>query len=450
MGLAEHEYLSMRFAHGPEGRGDDFAPDRLLSALVNPVATLPCTTPSSERLMSFRTANRARATAAAGDKDMAQGQYRDLLRQSYDGDMHARIVWAATVADPFIERLLAFWSNHFSISAREQVVKVLCGPYESEALLPHLGGTFADLLKAAEHHPAMLAYLDQVRSVGPRSPFGQRTGKGLNENLAREILELHTLGVHGGYTQADVTEFARLMCGWTIDYPAGTVAFVRRIAEPGPKTLLGRTYGAGGPAAGDFADALDALARHPATARHIALKLATHFIADKPDPAIVAKIEDRFNATGGNLTEVYKVLLALPEAMAPPLAKARNDRDFLIAALRAARVPADVLTAIPDGRKFSPLTTGALIAMQQTCWSAPSPAGFPEAAEEWLSPIGLAGRLAVIPRIVRQIGAGTPMDLLERALGSVASPPTRRVIAEASNRAEALGLVLASSEFNRR
>jgi uncharacterized protein (DUF1800 family) len=450
MGRAENDFLSVRFALGPEGNGDAFAPDRLLASLANPAGPLFSTPSSADRIMAFRQANQGRAMATGTTRADIVSNVQDLMTRTYVGDMQARIGWGAVTQAPFVERLLAFWSNHFSISARKQIVKMICGPYECEALLPHLGGTFADLLKSAVRHPAMLAYLDQTQSVGPHSPVGLRQGKGLNENLAREILELHTLGVHGGYTQTDVTEFARIMCGWTIDYRTGTATFTKRQAEPGPKTLLGRTYGGGEATSSDFTDALDALAKHPATAGHIARKLAIHFIADSPPPDVVAKLEQRFNDTGGNLTEVYRVLVNLSEASRGPLAKARNDRDFLIAALRAAQVPPAQLQNVPEGRKFSPLTTGALSVMRQAYWSAASPAGWPEDQAEWLSPIGLAGRLAVIPRIVRLIRSASPGDLLDRALGAVASERTRNVIALASNRNEALGLVFASPEFNRR
>ena len=206
---------------------------------------------------------------------------------------------AATTADiGFVERLVWFWSNHFCISA-DKVVG-MAGPYEREAIRPHVLGRFADLLLAVESHPAMLFYLDNVQSMGADSVAGINRDKGLNENLARETLELHTLGVRSGYTQADVTSFANVLTGWSWIAPSepdhgGEFAFVKRLHQPGDQMVLGKRYPDTGVDQGRAV--LADLARHPATAQHIADKLARHFVADNPPPTLVAKLAKTFTAT---------------------------------------------------------------------------------------------------------------------------------------------------------
>jgi uncharacterized protein (DUF1800 family) len=451
MDNGENDFRAMRFGLGAARAGEDWSVDGMIAGLAADLTGSRMTfAPSAGRIMEDTHLAMERKNASESDKAAARMAYAKHSQATYVADVHQRLVWAATAAAPLVERLLAFWSNHFTVSARKPVIRVLAGPYEAEALLPNIGGKFADLLRAAEQHPAMLIYLDQVASTGPNSPAGKKNRQGLNENLAREILELHTLGVHGGYTQADVTEFARIMTGWTMVRQTGSAAFAKQRAEPGFKILLGRRFGGPKGRAEDYGGALDFLASQPATARHVATRLVTHFISDAPPVEAIASVEKRFVETGGDLLQVYHALAALPEASAPPGNKARNGRDFLIAALRAAEIPAERLSIIPDGHKQPPLTSAALGPLHQPYWMAASPAGWPEAAAEWLSPIGLAGRLAVIPRVVREIANVAPPTLLERALGAAAGERTRRVVAAASNRVEALSLVFASPEFNRR
>ena len=451
MSSQDDDFVALRFGLGPARKGEDWSPAGMAAMITGLGEQDRPPLPSSrERLLESLELAQERRGKSNDERQKAQQAFNTYTLGAYRSDVHQRILWGVQTAVPFAERLLAFWSNHFTVTKRKAHLRGLVGPFEAEAIFPNMGGSFASLLKAAAKHPAMLLYLDQSNSVGPNSPAGKRKNTGLNENLAREILELHTLGVHGGYTQADVTEFARLMTGWGIDRAAGTAGFKRQTAEPGTKTILGRSFGGKKPGPGDFDEVLEFLARHPATARHVASRLVMHFISDNPSADAVADVERAFIASNGNLPDVYRALASLPEARTRPGAKARNDRDFLIAALRAAAVPADRLGANPKKPKAAPFTVNALAGLRQDYWDAASPAGWPETAGEWLSPQGLAGRLQIIPRILRLSPVETPDALRDRALGSAVTERTARIITAASNRGEAMALVLASPEFNRR
>jgi uncharacterized protein (DUF1800 family) len=409
-----------------------------------------------ERLKDTVSAPRAKEQAAyrrehkgAKPPEAAATAHRKRQVRYYLRDAHNRMAAAVESPSPFVERLVAFWSNHFSISRRAGPGTILMGPYEAEAIRPHIRGRFVDMLLAVEQHPAMFLYLDQNLSLGPNSPQGRKSGKGINENLAREILELHTLGVHGGYDQADVTAFANIMTGWFVNFASGGVDYTPQRAEPGPKKLLGRTFGPE-PSPEDYIEALKFIATHPATALHVARKLVTHFIADDPPPAAVEAVEAAFKRSDGHLPAVYEALLALPEARRRPGAKARMDFDFVVSALRTAEVPIKLLEFPETGPPFNPLTVGALAKMSQPLWNAPSPAGWPEDAKEWLSPVGLAQRLNYIPKVVHHVKDADARGFLERVLGPLASESTRDIVKVASNREEGIALVFASPEFNRR
>src|SRR5215470_16314993 len=246
-------------------------------------------------------------------------------QQLYLDEAKARIAAAVGAEIGFAERLAWFWSNHFCVSADKGNVRQICGAYEREAIRANLLGRFGDMLLAVESHPAMLIYLDNARSIGPDSIAGVRQKRGLNENLAREILELHTLGVRTVYSQEDVTRFANIITGWTVTPPrqdavrAGEFEFNPRMHQPGAQAVIGRSFPDDGMEQGRAV--LAALARHPATARHVALKLARHFVADEPPPALTDRLAKRFLDTGGDLKEVAKTLVAAPEAWDAPRAK---------------------------------------------------------------------------------------------------------------------------------
>lgn len=367
-------------------------------------------------------------------------------------DRHAHILKAVRRWPPFFSRLIEFWANHFTASAAKGAVRHLAGPFVSEAIEPNVMGRFRDLLIAAELHPAMAMFLDLHGSIGPNSRVGKRLGRGFNENLAREILELHTLGVDGGYAQKDVVEFSKIMTGWTVNRNSGDLRFAPARAEPGAKTFLGQRFGGPRPNETDFVSALEFVSSHPSTARFIATKLVRHFIADEPPPEAVERLSSVFLSSGGDLPQVYRTLWELPQAREPVGGKARNAFEFLVAALRTASLSDDELKPLwKNGRiRANPLSAGALDQFQQPLWAAPSPAGWPERPGDWLGPQALARRLNWIPRLTRHVEDRTAPEFLDRVLGPLVSRRTRSVVMAASNRQEGLSLVLASPEFNRR
>lgn len=369
-----------------------------------------------------------------------------LPNRLYQEEAKARFHAALEPHIGFGERLVQFWSNHFCVSvAKGGIVRPAAGVFEREAIRPHVYGRFADMLRAVASSPAMLVYLDNQLSIGPGSRAGQRRGRGLNENLAREIMELHTLGVAGGYTQSDVTSLARILTGWTMAGregalgTPGTFIFNANLHEPGEHILLGRGFADTGVTQGR--NALDMLARHPATARHIARKLARHFIADDPPAALVEKLATVFLRTDGDLHMLAKALIEAPESWSFTSTKIRSPQEFLLASMRAL------------GRKpEAPQILGPLNAMGQQLWQPPGPNGFSDLVATWATPEGVKTRLETAAAIARQ-AAGTvhdPRQLTDDILGALASPETRQTIARAESKPQALALFLMSPEFQRR
>jgi uncharacterized protein (DUF1800 family) len=365
-----------------------------------------------------------------------------LGREVYRQEAADRMLAHIRSDQPFIERLVMFWSNHFTVSIQKPVVAAYVHRYEVDAIRPHVTGYFRDMLLAAIRHPAMLAYLDNVRSVGENSVRGMRRDLGLNENLAREILELHTLGVGGGYTQADVIALAKIITGWTFDRRI-TVARARFMFdearhEPGAKTLLGRKFADAGEREG--IDALTMLATHPSTAKHVATKLVRHFIGDVPPPDAVMAITKVFLDTGGHLPSVMKALLMLDGAWTAPLTKIKSPYEFLVSAFRLLKREPDTEQAL-----------GSMKALNYISFGAPSPAGFDDTAEAWMSADALIKRVewaqrfaAMLPRDIR------PLELAERAFGDGLTPATKKAIEQAASGADGLVLLFASPEFQRR
>lgn len=382
------------------------------------------------------------------------------LREAYAGATNARLLSALQTDAPFPERLAHFWANHFAVSADKLAVIPLAGNYEFEAIRPHVMGRFADMLSAAVLHPAMLLYLDQAQSVGPGSPIAQRAGRfaermgrklGLNENLGREIMELHTLGVRTGYSQADVTELARALTGWTIAGQGqgrmarlvpgapGEVVFAEGLHEPGARAIMGKTYPEGG---GEQAKAVLAdLARHPSTARHIATKLARHFIADNPPAAAIARLEQAYLASDGDLPTVYRALVATPEAWASGPGKFRNPWDWTVASLRATG-----LTQLP-GRQAA---AGLLQQLGQPIWRPGSPAGWGDTAPDWAGPGALMTRVEVAQQLAGRIGDAVDARQLSATVLPDAGSETRQAIERSESPALGLALMLSSPEFLRR
>ena len=376
-----------------------------------------------------------------------------------------------------MERLVHFWSNHFAVSLDKGPARMYAAPMEREAIRPHVNGRFADMLLAVETHPAMLRYLDNVQSIGPDSRAGElitqrlarkgNDGKGkaggLNENLGREIMELHTLGVNGGYTQADVTEFARAITGWSTPLPrqfqpgvsdggarrrrfalddasAPDSAFVFRAAahEPGARTVLGKTYAERGFEQGR-AILLD-LARHPATAKHLSTQLARHFVADEPPPALVARLAKSYLDHDTDLAAVYRTLIASPESWSSGARKFKAPQDFVISSLRAG--------AVDIGDNPKPLL-GLLNTLGEPVFTPRSPAGFPDVAANWIDADALWKRVQAAEALSQRVALATmqPMELAQSVLGPELDSETASAIKRAESMQQAVATLFACPAF---
>ncbi|TBB93365.1 DUF1800 domain-containing protein [Rhizobium ruizarguesonis] len=424
-------------------------------------------------------------------REMRKGVQRQA-QQQFQHDANLRLMQAVLSPYGFYERLATFWTDHFSTSANKSLPMRLIVPlYEAEAIRPFISGKFGDLLRSATAHPAMLIYLDQADSLGPDSAGGIKRNKGLNENLGRELLELHTLGAGSGYTQADVTAAAMVLTGLTIDRKEMDIAFRPNISEPGAHEVLGVSYGGRRRSRDDYLDMLDDLALHPKTAAHISRKLAVHFIADQPDEGVVSDMAEAWKKTDGDLTAVYTAMLDHPAAWRGEGAKARQPFDYVVTGLRALNAgpvngvvgsflaanqqgtdEGDMAANTP-GMAGSPVPTdpagearekrlkafqtaralgqGALRRMGQPIWLPPSPAGFEEGFSAWITGSQLAERLAWARRAAAQFGRDEdPREFLKSTLADAARDETIRVVSQAPNKISGLTLVLASPEFNRR
>lgn len=357
---------------------------------------------------------------------------------------------AALSEGAFRERLTRFWGDHLTVRGKQALTKQLVSTYIEEAIRPHLAGRFADLLKSAVTHPMMLLYLDQFRSIGPGSNGAKNGNRGLNENLAREVLELHTLGVDGAYAQDDVRQLAELFTGLSVKSDR-TFVFRDNIAEPGSETVLGESYGGRKANLNDIHEVLEDLAVHPDTARHLAWKLAVHFVADVPEQALVDHVARAYLRSGGDLTATYSALLEHPAAWTVQLGKARQPFDFIAASLRALAVSPRTMSEHDDKdvlrRYYKPMR-----AMGQN-WEFPGgPDGLPEEASYWITPPALAVRINWALRAPEDILAKLPdpRALLERALGPMANDALNFAVAGAENRSVGVALVLTSPQFQRR
>lgn len=409
----------------------------------------------------------ARADNAMADTRSGEQQFAEHFRALVLADTRARLGTAATTARPFTERLALFWANHFTVSIAKAPTRGLAGAFEREAIRPHVAANFETMLKAAVKHAAMLRYLDNDQSAGPNSRAvrfaARRAGRrgetprltGLNENLAREVLELHTLGVSGGggayggwggYTQADVTAFAAVLTGWrppAREIVTGradvAVEFDADWHEPGAKTVLGRRY-AEGPGALDAL--LHDLAVHPSTARFVAFKLARHVVADEPPPALVARLEAAFRRSGGDLGALARALVEAPEAWSPAPAKLKTPEEFVVSSARLLGLGDMAFARAPDG---------GIGALGQRVQAAPSPAGWPDRADEWLGPDAVWKRVEWATRVAARTGRQTDARALAAAsLGPWLADESRRQIERAADGPQALALLLLAPEFQRR
>jgi uncharacterized protein (DUF1800 family) len=349
----------------------------------------------------------------------------------------AELANAVTTPTPFRERLVWFWTNHFVISLKRGQCAAVAAAFVEEAIRPHVTGPFSDMVLAVMRHPAMLMYLDNTGSFGPDSPLGQRTHRGLNENLARECMELHTVSPLAGYTQADVTSFAKILTGWSIDLKSDPPGFRYRpfAHEPGTQTVLGQQFPPdeqGGVAALAF------LANHPATHRFLATKLVRHFVADDPPPDAVRRIEVVLRDTSGNLGAASAALVKLDAAWQPG-AKLRTPMEYVIASVRALDVPpGDV-----------PMT-GILAGLGQPLWTAPAPNGWPDRAVDWAAPEAMLRRIDWASGFAGRIGERDVLEVADTNIGPLLRPETGDAIRRAGSRREAMTLLLTSPEFQRR
>ncbi len=414
-----------------------------------------------ERLLERRAQRNGAPGEDGGD---AVQKFKQNFRASFGEDLVAEVgarYRAATSSDAgFAERLVRFWSNHFAVSADKRQATLYAAPMEREAIRPHVFGRFEELLVAAETHPGMLRYLDNAQSVGEASPFAARGAQrsrgrngrpprklGLNENLAREILELHTLGVDGGYGQADVAELARAITGWGTplarDFAAGqkvSDAFVFRAAahEPGARTVLGKRYAEGGVEQGRAV--LADLARHPATARHLSLKLARHFVADEPPAALVERMAAAYLRSGGELREVYRAMIESDLAWAPDARKFKTPDDFLVSALRAGGI---------DGGADPKGMVALLRQLGQPPFTPRSPAGFADRAADWTGPDALWKRVQAAEALARRLPQQRPdpAALAQAALGPALDADTAVALKRAESARDGAALLFASPAF---
>ncbi|WP_027798994.1 DUF1800 domain-containing protein [Paraburkholderia dilworthii] len=405
---------------------------------------------------------------ARKDKEAERKAIRTEIRDTYRSSVDARVTSALVTQTPFVERLVHFWANHFAVSVEKPAVAALAGAFEAEAIRPHVLGRFEDMLVAVERHPAMQLFLDQTRSVGPDSVAAMRAAqrnperkRGLNENLAREIMELHTLGVRSGYNQEDVTEFARALTGWSLaaspgdsvraasaGRPAsplaqqaapGSFVFREALHEPGSRTIMGRRYDQRGEQ--QALAILHDLASAPATAQHIGSKLARHFIADNPPPGMSERLASVFERSGGDLPSVYRALLDAPQAWSPAAVKFKTPWEWAISAMRGL-----------GWQDLGNLQTAPILAqLGQPVWRPGSPAGYDDIAASWAAPDALVRRVEVAQRFAARVG-----DRLDaRSLGQVLlagslSAPSAAAVSRAESASTAIALLLVSPDFQRR
>jgi uncharacterized protein (DUF1800 family) len=407
----------------------------------------------AQRKLAERAKRQASAAAAGngspGDKgtdanaqisaELPERDEQNVGVRLVEDEARVRIDEAVSAHIGFVERLVWFWSNHFCVSTAKSIS--MAGAYEREAIRPHVLGRFVDMLIAVESHPAMLFYLDNAVSMGPNSVAGINRDRGLDENLAREALELHTLGVRSGYSQADVTNFAKVLSGWTFINPGvirhgGEFVFAERMHEPGAQIVFGKRYAEDGMEQG--LAVLADLARHPATARHIARKLAVHFVADEPPPPLVEKVARTFSDSDGDLKETAKALIMAEESWTPVRSKLKRPSEWHIGALRLTSSRGNV------GR----FMRGQAL-LGEPVWRPPAPNGFADEQAAWID--GLPRRADIASNFAARVADRLqPVALIDEGLGPLASADTRGAIARGGSRAQALALLLMSPEFLRR
>jgi uncharacterized protein (DUF1800 family) len=453
---AEAALALQRFGMGPRpGSIAAIAADprgALLAELERPPADLfaaPALPSSAEAFRTVSDANakrlaelkRQQISAAVVVPPMGEKSAPDPGQQIYLEEAKIRIEAALNAEIGLTERLVWFWSNHFCISADK--IQSMSGAYEREAIRPRVLGRFADLLLAVEGHPAMLFYLDNWVSMGSNSIAGINRSRGLDENLAREILELHTLGVRSGYTQDDVIAFAKVLTGWTLVQPDGSperggeFTFNPRLHEPGEQKIMGKVYADEAVEQGR-AVLLD-LAKHPATATHLATRLARHFIADEPPAALVERLATVFLDTDGNLREVAKAMVLADESWTQPPAKLKSASEWRVGMFRACSFAHIEPAGFTEGQAL----------LGERLWRPPSPKGYPDDEASWIDSMGR--RLDIANKFAERMADKVdPQDVMETVLGSTVSTEVKQAVGRADSRQQALALLFMSVEFQRR
>jgi len=382
---------------------------------------------------------------------------RAIVRQA----AQARILRSVLNRRQLEEVMVDFWFNHFNVFAGKDLDHLWIGDYERQAIRPFALGRFRDLLFATTKHPAMLVYLDNTLSTAPGSPGARGNRSGLNENFAREVMELHTLGADGGYTQEDVITLARILSGWSInrpdarEFPDRAAVFEGARHDFSPKVFLGYALRSRGKAEGE--EALDILAKSPATAHHIAFELAQYFVADDPPTPLVERLAARFLATDGNVREVLSLLFASREFWESYGQKYKTPYHFVISAVRAADAPVDNTRPL--------LNTMSQLGMP--LFGCLTPDGYKNTEDAWVSPDATARRINFAAALARgELPTGTALspyaDLLrsraaspintahlEEIFGSTMTNATRQAVAEAPPALRA-ALILGSPDFMRR
>jgi uncharacterized protein (DUF1800 family) len=404
----------------------------------------------------IRASRQAAATSAdtAGTQAAVLMKVPQLLRPIYIEEATARFKQAVSTDRPFLERITQFWTNHFAVSVDKNLLLGLAGSLEREAIRPNVLGNFGDLLRAVESHPAMLLYLDNHLSVGPDSKAARNVERrhaerkvGINENLARETLELHTLGVGGGYTQADVTSYAEVITGWSIggeqgrrpQGEPGKFMFRTELHEPGPKVVLGKRYPDTGYEQG--VAVLRDLANNSSTARFIATKLARHFIADEPSSKAIDRIAQAYTSSGGNLLMVYRALIDSPDAWTQPLAKYKTPSDYIVSSFRGLQIPLENVR--------TPLAPFELLGQRN--YGPGSPAGWPDRSADWDGGSALMKRIEWADAVGQKLGnRRDAAELAPQLLGETLTTATRTAIARAASGSQAITLLMAAPEFMRR
>lgn len=437
-----HYFAANRFGYGAkisqQLNSEQSVADYLLSQLAGNLLEEQGKLPSSDEISNMLMAQRMAKKAAEEKGEVGKfNQHRQVYLEYSGASVNALL----NTDNDFAWRVVDFFSNHFSVSAQGRVMTALAPTLEREAIIPHINGTFSDMLMAVETHPAMLVYLNNEKSFGPNSKVGKRRDKGFNENLAREILELHTLGVNGGYQQADVKSLALAITGWSVYHPTKEKKtgfnFREKGHEPGKKALLGKSYSQLGFEQGKAM--LADLAKEIATIHHLCYKLARHFIADSPSDRAVYAMEQCWKANNGNIPKVLEAMIIHSDAQIPKRLKFKTGREFMISALRASGI-----TSLKAKK-----AVGSLSLLGQQPFKAGSPKGYSDKEMDWNGPSALMTRIEWTNQVSKKYRHDIE-PLIIRVFAQHSNEDHIKAVKRAESKQQAVALALLSPEFLRR